>query len=289
MAKSNWSKTHSLVFMALLYAFATGLGALMFWIMTSPKCGVVAPDILALLAADLIAMLFVWIYDIIYENVSVYDPYWSFAPPVMFTLYALHEGQFTLPVVLLLLAVLYWGIRLTCNWARSFKGMGHEDWRYAGYRAKLPGTRFELLHFSGFVLMPTLLVFACMLPGFRMWETGAPANGITWLGFALCLAAATIQLVADNQSHRFRAANPGRVCNFGLWKHGRHPNYFGEILMWWGVWTMYASFFGLDWLVLAPVAMTALFLFVSIPMMEHRQLENKPAYAEYRKSTRILL
>ena len=79
------------------------------------------------------------------------------------------------------------------------------------------------------------------------------------------------------------------MCNVGLWKHGRHPNYFGEILMWWGVWTMYASFFGLDWLVLAPVAMTALFLFVSIPMMEHRQLENKPAYAEYRKSTRILL
>ena len=144
--------------MALLYAFATGLGALMFWIMTSPKCGVVAPDILALLAADLIAMLFVWIYDIIYENVSVYDPYWSFAPPVMFTLYALHKGQFTLPVVLLLLAVLCWGIRLTCNWARSFKGMGHEDWRYAGYRAKLPGTRFELLHFSGFVqiLVPGL-------------------------------------------------------------------------------------------------------------------------------------
>ena len=59
MAKSNWSKTHSLVFMVLLYAFATGLGTLMFWIMTSPKCGVVAPDILALLAADLIAMLFV--------------------------------------------------------------------------------------------------------------------------------------------------------------------------------------------------------------------------------------
>ena len=75
----------------------------------------------------------------------------------------------------------------------------------------------------------------------------------------------------------------------GLWKRGRHPNYFGEISMWWGVWLMYASLYGLDLLVLAPVAMTCLFLFISIPMMERRQLDNKPGYAEYRKQTRILI
>ena len=138
-------------------------------------------------------------------------------------------------------------------------------------------------------MMPTLLVFACMIPGLKLFEVTDSANGLTWLGFLMCIAAASIQLVADTQSHRFRALNPGQVCNVGLWKHGRHPNYFGEILLWWGIWVMYASFHGLDLLIAAPLAMTALFLFISIPMMERRQLENKPGYADYRKQTRILI
>ena len=75
----------------------------------------------------------------------------------------------------------------------------------------------------------------------------------------------------------------------GLWKQGRHPNYFGEIMMWWGVWLMYASLRGIDWLMLAPFAMTDLFLFISIPMMERRQLAPKPEYAAYRKRTRLFV
>jgi len=59
--------------------------------------------------------------------------------------------------------------------------------------------------------------------------------------------------------------------------------------MWWGIWTMYASQGTIDWLILCPIAMTCLFLFVSIPMMERRQLQNKPGYEEYRKRTRILI
>ncbi|MBR0055217.1 MAG: DUF1295 domain-containing protein, partial [Bacteroidales bacterium] len=61
------------------------------------------------------------------------------------------------------------------------------------------------------------------------------------------------------------------------------------ILFWWGMWEMYASVFGLNWLILAPIAMTALFLGISIPLMEKRQLKNKPGYAEYRQQTRMLI
>ena len=109
------------------------------------------------------------------------------------------------------------------------------------------------------------------------------------LGFIVCLVAPTIQLIADKQSHDFRAAHPGKVCNVGLWKHGRHPNYFGEILFWWGIWIMYATFNGFDMFIGGPIAMTAMFLGISVPLMEKRQLANKPDYAEYRKQTRILI
>ena len=281
--KRNYSKDTSLAIITLIYGIAAAAGFLLF-----DKLSAVLPEIWALLLSDVLATVIVWAFGLVYENVSVYDPYWSVAPPVMFTAWAFYKGCFTLPVILLIVAVWYWGIRLTGNWAYTFKGLSHEDWRYTRYRETQPPFLFHVTNFFGLNMMPTLLVFLCMLPGFGLFEAES-ASWLTWLGFVVCLSSATIQLVADTQIHRFRDEHPGQFCNVGLWERGRHPNYFGEVQMWWGVWLMYASVHGIDWLVIAPVAMTCLFLFVSIPMMERRQLERKPGYAEYRKKTRILI
>lgn len=278
------SKGSSLALIAAMYAAAVVAG---FFVCDLAQR--VMPDAWALLAADVVATAVIWGFGLMYRNVSVYDPYWSVAPPVMFTAWAWVKGSFSLPVVLLLAAVWYWGIRLTGNWVHTFKGLGHEDWRYTRYRGTLSPFLFHVTNFFGLNMMPTLLVFVCMLPGFRLIEDPGFANWMTWTGFVLCIAAAGIELVADTQIHQFRTEHPGEVCNVGLWKRGRHPNYFGEILMWWGAWVMYASVHGLDGLILGPVAMTALFLFISIPMMERRQLANKPGYSEYRKQTRLLI
>ena len=133
------------------------------------------------------------------------------------------------------------------------------------------------------------------MPGLKLFESPitneqSPISiALLCFGCIVCIASATIQLIADKQSHDFRAAHPGQVCNVGLWKHGRHPNYFGEIQFWWGIWIMYASLNGIDMYIGGAIAMTALFLGISIPLMEKRQLANKPGYAEYRKQTRILI
>ena len=274
MMRRDYSKAASMAIIAVVYAIAGAAGMLAFG-----KLGAALGEPWALLAANVIATVIVWGFGLVYENVSVYDPYWSVAPPVMFTAFAMYKGCWTLPVVLLLIAVWYWGIRLTHNWAVTFKGLAHEDWRYTKYREAQSPALFFVTNLFGL----------CMMPGFGLSGLDAPVNALTWLGFAICIAAASIQLIADTQSRRFRAAHPGRVCDTGLWRRGRHPNYFGEISMWWGVWIMYASLCGLDWLVLGPIAMTALFLFISIPLMESRQLANKPAYASYRSRTRILI
>ena len=193
-----------------------------------------------------------------------------------------------MPVILLLIASWYWGWRLTRNWAITFKGIGHEDWRYTKYRDRHPLV-FHTINLFGLNMMPTLVVFAAMLPGLKLFEIAVPANILTYFGCIVCIASATIQLIADKQSHDFRAAHPGQVCNVGLWKHGRHPNYFGEIQFWCGIWIMYASLNGIDMYIGGAIAMTALFLGISIPLMEKRQLANKPGYAEYRKQTRMLI
>lgn len=282
--KRNYSKWQSIALIAAIYLLAGVAGVLLFRQLVAASVNYVW----ALLCADVAATVVVWLFGLLYENVSVYDPYWSVFPPMVFLLWAFHTGVWSLPVVLLLVASWYWGWRLTRNWVITFHGIAHEDWRYTKYRS-LPPVLFHLINFFGLNMVPTLVVFAAMLPGLRLYESGSAANLFTWFGCVVCLASATIQLIADKQIHDFRATHRGQVCNVGLWKHGRHPNYFGEIQFWWGIWVMYASLYGFDWYVLCPITMTALFLGISIPLMEKRQLQNKPDYREYRKQTRLLI
>lgn len=282
--KRDYSKWCSVALIIAIYALAGVAGWLLFSWLTAQAM----QPVLALLLADVLATIVVWAFGLLYENVSVYDPYWSVFPPIAFLLWAFYTDVWSVPVALLLIASWYWGWRLTRNWVITFKGIGHEDWRYTKYRDRHPLV-FHMINLFGLNMMPTLVVFAAMLPGLRLFETVAPANILTYFGCIVCITSATIQLIADKQSHDFRAAHPGKVCNVGLWKHGRHPNYFGEIQFWWGIWIMYASLNGIDMYIGGAIAMTALFLGISIPLMEKRQLANKPDYAEYRRQTRILI
>lgn len=284
--KRDYSKWSSVALIVAIYAFAGVAGWLLFdALATNP---LTANPLIRLFLADVLATVVVWGFGLLYENVSVYDPYWSVFPPIAFLLWAFYTDIWSVPVILLLIASWYWGWRLTRNWVITFKGIGHEDWRYTKYRSQHPLV-FHIINLFGLNMMPTLVVFAAMLPGLKLFETFAPANILTYLGCIVCIVSATIQLIADKQSHDFRAAHPGKVCNVGLWKHGRHPNYFGEIQFWWGIWIMYASLNGIDMYIGGAIAMSALFLGISVPLMEKRQLANKPDYAEYRRQTRILI
>ena len=291
--KRTYPKWTSVALIAAIYVLAGVIGWLVFHYVMQFLPSLEGRAWVGLFLADITATIVVWAFGVLYENVSVYDPYWSVFPPVVFLAWAFYTGVWSLPVILLLVATWYWGWRLTRNWAITFKGIAHEDWRYTKYRSLHP-VLFHLINFFGLNMVPTLVVFAAMLPGLKIYELNAlnitpSLVGRVGVGFVICLASATNQLIADKQSHDFRAANTGKVCNVGLWKNGRHPNYFGEIQFWWGIWIMYAALNGIDWYILGPIAMTALFLGISIPLMEHRQLANKPDYAEYRRQTRILI
>ena len=289
--KREYSKWCSVALITAIYVLAGLAGALLFAVMLSHLPAV--HPLVALLCADVLATVIVWGFGLLFENVSVYDPYWSVFPPMTYLIWAVYTGVWSLPVILLLIASWYWGWRLTRNWVITFKGIAHEDWRYTKYRSLHP-VLFQLINFFGLNMFPTLVVFAAMLPGLKLYEQSAVSLTAVQLillifGCVVCIASATIQLIADKQIHDFRAANPGKYCNVGLWKHGRHPNYFGEIQFWWGIWIMYASLNGIDMFIGGAIAMTALFLGISIPLMEKRQLANKPGYAEYRKQTRMLI
>lgn len=291
--KLKASRGWSFVVITLVYVAAAAIGV---WTFAASEG---LHFLLRLFAADFTATVFVWLWGVIFSNSSVYDPYWSVAPPLMLTGYALYSGADSLPVLLMQIAVWYWAVRLTGNWAYTFPDLNRQDWRYDMYKEKFPRL-WHIVNFTGINLMPTIVVFLAMIPGFLLIGISASvsvhADIMTWLGFFVSIAAATLQLISDTQAHRFRRNHRGEVCMTGLWSISRHPNYLGEILMWWGIYIIYLTAAAGDrsWeMILLPaagaLANTCLFVFISIPMMERRQIANKPGYSEYRKKVRMLI
>ena len=241
-------------------------------------------------AADVAATVFVYAVSLPLGNASVYDPYWSVAPVVILPLCMADFGVWNAGTIVLLVCVSYWGIRLTANWAYTFKGYDHQDWRYTMLREKT-GALYPLVSLLGIMLFPTLVVFGCLLPALHYIQTGG-VNLFTLIGFSLCLSAATLQLIADIQLHRFqeRTANRGQIIRSGVWRHARHPNYLGEILMWWGVYAVLLSVRPDLWLLgIGALTNTLMFLFISIPMAETRMAGYKEGFDRYVKETNRLL
>lgn len=242
---------------------------------------------LNLLLADVAATVFVFIFSVIFNNASVYDPYWSVQPIVIIALFSIYHNVNS-AALLILVSIVYWGIRLTCNWAYTFGGLNHQDWRYTKIRNE-SGKLYPLLNFAGIHMMPTLIVFICTLPAVVVVREELKANIGSIIGTVICVGAATLQLFADVQMQKYRKSGKHGLIRVGLWKNARHPNYLGEILMWWGVAIQAVSVMPAYWWLIAGAASnTIMFLTVSIPMADKRQSE-KPGYAEYKAATRSLL
>jgi steroid 5-alpha reductase family enzyme len=281
--RDNRTLGFAVIFLIYLAATAAGIGV--FWGLGG------YPLLTGLAAADITATLVVWAAGLIFHNASVYDPYWSVAPVVMVPLTIAFEGGFSPVLILVTAVIVFWGVRLTANWAVTFHNLNTEDWRYTRFRER-NGRLWFFINLFGIHLFPTAVVFGVMTPVFLLIRPQLSLNSGTVFSALLCAAAVTLQIVADRQMHRFKRStqNAGRVIRTGAWKYSRHPNYLGEILMWWGVYLLQLSVFPtLCWTFLGPLVNTVMFVTVSIPMMEARQLKNKPEYAEYRKKTGMLL
>ena len=274
------SKSKSILVITVIYVLAAALGVavykalpLVFWA--------------RLLIADVAATIFVFVFSVIFKNASVYDPYWSVQPIVIIAGYAL-TSNITPATLLLIISIVYWGIRLTGNWAYVFGGLNHQDWRYTKFENET-GRLYPFINFTGIHMVPTLIVYLTTLPAVFVIRQELRANIGSFIGMAVCVGAATLQLVADTQMHKYRKSGQHGLIRTGLWKYARHPNYLGEILMWWGIAIQAVSVMPEHWwLVAGAVANTILFFSVSIPLADKRQ-SAKPGYAEYKAGTRSLL
>ena len=295
----------------MAYALAFLVALLMGWFLsgdaqlgTVGSGGWTAHPIAVAAAADLAATLVVFGFSFALDNSSVYDPYWSLAPIPIVLYWALAGASTAGPAseglaaatslrgVALILLVLVWGVRLTANWVRRWKGLADEDWRYVEYRVSA-GRAYWPVSLGGFHLLPTVLVFLGCVPVYFALGGGArPLGALDALALALVGSGIWLEWTADGELRRFlRSDAPrGTLLTTGPWAWCRHPNYLGELLFWWGVALagLAASPGSLAWSLAGAVAISALFVLASLPMME-RRLAKKPGFSEYARRTPLLL
>ena len=281
-------KTKGLLTVLFAYILAIGLGIVS--ILYTQHLG----GMWQIFIADVIATFVIYGFSVAYKNSSFYDPYWSVIPPFIL-LFWIWKQNFILSgtASLLLFAMLFWSIRLTTNWMKTWEGLHHEDWRYIDMRNNL-GNSFEIVgNLGGIHFVPTLIVFFCCMPmeaTLLMQESMPETTLHAYAGFFICIIGVLYEIISDAQLHRFREENPHQkgIIETGLWNYSRHPNYYGEILFWWGIFLFGNAYTGMNYLILAPIAMTILFWYASIPWIEIKILRTRPAYKDYQKRVHIL-
>lgn len=243
--------------------------------------------------ADLAATIVVFVFSVANDNTSVYDPYWSVAPVVIALWLALGPGaarELDLRQLVVLGLVTLYGVRLTWNWARGWAGLRHEDWRYVDFRQKT-GKAYWLTSFFGLHLFPTVMVYLGCLPLHAALVTTTGFGALDVVAALVTLGAIAIETLADEQLRAFRRGKraDGDICDVGLWSWSRHPNYFGEISFWVGLW-LFGLAAGAPWWAAAGwVAMVVLFVGASIPMAEKRSLARRPHYAQHQQRVSMLI
>ncbi|CAN5303561.1 DUF1295 domain-containing protein [soil metagenome] len=276
----------------LLAYLAAGITAVLF-----ARAGILPPNwhpLLVVLALDVIATGVVFLFSLVRNNSSIYDPYWSVAP-IAIAAYFIGQAEADACLVrqLLVFAVVsVWGGRLTFNWWRQWTGMGHEDWRYVQLKQQT-GKAYWLVSFFGIHMFPTLLVYLGCLSLYPALDSSANHfNVLDAVALLTCSIAIWTEATADKQLYRFVKGKPvpGSILNSGLWRHSRHPNYLGEIMFWWGLFFFaLASGWQYWWCIAGPISITVLFIFISIPLHEKRSLARRPSYAEHIKRVPMLV
>lgn len=192
--------------------------------------------------------------------------------------------------ILINILVTIWGLRLAWHIHTRNKGKS-EDYRYLAWRKEW-GQWFYLRSFLQVYLLQGLLLFLIVLPVLVINKNSEPTLGVLdFLGVLVWLLGFYFEVVGDAQLVRFikNPANKGKLMQGGLWAYTRHPNYFGEVVQWWGIWLVALSVPNGAFAIIGPLTITTLILKVSgIPMLEKKMAEN-PEFVEYKKKTSMFI
>jgi len=191
--------------------------------------------------------------------------------------------------VLVSTLVLAWGLRLAAHIYLRNRGKA-EDYRYKAWREKW-GKRWIMMSFLQVFMLQGLLMLAISATVIAANVGGGSLGPLDAFGAAVWMVGFYCEARADAELSRFvkDPAKAGKVLDTGIWRYSRHPNYFGEMTMWWGLWLVALGVSGAWWTAVSPLTITLLLTKVSgIPLLEKRYASD-PAYQAYAKRTSALI
>ena len=242
------------------------------------------PAVMSLTLAALVGfMTLAWLLSLVRHDASVVDPFWGVGFIVAAVLYFVLTDGFSGRSMLVLALTCAWGVRLAGYIVWRNRGKG-EDPRYRAMRAKRPESFWWYSYLQVFLLQALLLwLVAAPLAAAAGGSEPRRLVALDFVGLAVWLVGFSFEVAGDTHLALFkrRSENRGKVLESGVWKYTRHPNYFGETLLWWGVWLIAAAAHGY-WAVYGPIVITLLLLRVSVVTLNEKRLkESKPGYADY--------
>lgn len=240
------------------------------------------------LAATEFLMLCVWLLSLVKKDASIVDTFWGLGFVLIAVLCAVIGGGYESRRVLIAALTTVWGLRLAIHifWRNRGKG---EDFRYRAMRAR-HGKRFPIVSLYSVFALQGVLMWMVSLP-LQVGEISREPARITtldWAGALVWLVGFTFESIGDLQLARFKAepANKGKVMDRGLWHYTRHPNYFGDALLWWGFFLIALSTPAGIWTLISPLIMTVLLMKVSgVALLEKTLVKTKPEYLSYTQRT----
>jgi len=240
------------------------------------------------LAIVLSLMTILWIVSVFRRDASIVDPWWSMSF-LLVTAHTIARTGSTPGKMLLLVMVAIWALRLWLHLLRRSRGKP-EDPRYAAFRQRFGAQRYWWVSFFQVFMLQGGLVVLISAPLQIASSAGLPdaITGMDLAGALLFAIGFGLEAEADAQLNAFRI-NPskrGRVLDTGLWRYSRHPNYFGEAVLWWGFW-LCALDQPFGWVsILAPMMMSFLLLKVSgVSMLDAHLRASRPGYSDYIRRT----
>lgn len=243
---------------------------------------------LALAAVSAVAAL-AWVVSVIRHDVSIVDSLWSLMILGSLGVYAGLAESTGPRTVLVIALVAAWAVRLSLHIAVRNHGEP-EDRRYRQIRENNQ-PHFWIKSLFIVFLLQSFLAWVVSLSGVAAVAGQAPLGPLDYAGAALWLLGMFFEVVGDWQLARFQRNrdSSGEVLDTGLWRYTRHPNYFGETVIWWGIFLIALSA-GAWWAIVSPLLMTILLLRVSgVSLLEKDISERRPAYREYVERTNAFI
>lgn len=234
-----------------------------------------------------------YLYALYKKRFDVVDIAWGggFIAVVFAMLVIDDESVTSFAQKLVTVLVIVWGLRLMWH-IDSRNRRKTEDERYVAMQKKWKGNAAVQAYLRIYLVQAfCLVVISLPIVAVALAEEPISNVALITIGFAMWAIGFAIELFADQQLSVFtkKKSNNGKILSTGLWKYSRHPNYFGEIVLWWGIWLISMSINSVWWSVLGPITITSLIVFVSgVPLLEKKYKSNKE-FREYAKRTSILI